>query len=122
MNCNPWPIANLWMTLYYLETGEKKIAKETCDGVIKTAGKHYLRGEQIDNNTLKPNWVIGRRMVTCNVYNRPRKNFEKLGDRLEIFGDGAFLSHSLFETKTLKSPFVSKIKKSTCKVLFFVIQ
>ena len=80
MNCNPWPIANLWMTLYYLETGEKKKAKETFDFVIKTAGKHYLLGEQIDNNTLKPNWVIGLRMVTCNVYNRPRKNFEKLGD------------------------------------------
>ena len=29
MNGNPWPIANLWMTLYYLETGEKRKAKET---------------------------------------------------------------------------------------------
>ena len=26
MNGNPWPISNLWMTLYYLETGEKKKA------------------------------------------------------------------------------------------------
>ena len=59
MNGNPWPIANLWMTLYYLETGEKKKAKETFDFVIKTAGKHYFLGEQIDNSTLKPNWVIG---------------------------------------------------------------
>ena len=59
MNGNPWPIANLWMTLYYLETGEKKKAKETFDFVIKTAGKHYLLGEQVDNETLKPNWVIG---------------------------------------------------------------
>lgn len=59
MNGNPWPIANLWMTLYYLETGEKKKAKETFDFVVKTAGKHYFLGEQIDNNTLKPNWVIG---------------------------------------------------------------
>ena len=59
MNGNPWPIANLWMTLYYLETGEKKKAKETFDFVIKTVGKHHLLGEQIDNNTLKPNWVIG---------------------------------------------------------------
>ena len=55
----PWPIANLWMTLYYLENGEKKKAKETFDFVLKTAGKHNLLGEQIDNNTLKPNWVIG---------------------------------------------------------------
>ena len=59
MNGNPWPIANLWMTLYYLEAGEKKNAKETFDFVLKTAGKHYFLGEQIDNSTLKPNWVIG---------------------------------------------------------------
>ena len=55
----PWPIANLWMTLYYLENGEKKKAKESFDFVLKTAGKHSFLGEQIDNNTLKPNWVIG---------------------------------------------------------------
>lgn len=59
MNGNPWPIANLWMTLYYLETGEKKKAKECFDFVVKTAGKHYLLGEQVNNETLKPNWVIG---------------------------------------------------------------
>ncbi len=59
MNGNPWPIANLWMTLYYLETGEKRKAKETFDFVVKTCGKHYFLGEQIDNQTLKPNWVIG---------------------------------------------------------------
>ncbi len=59
LNGNPWPIANLWMTLYYLETGEKKKAKETFDFVVKTVGKHYLLGEQINNETLKPNWVIG---------------------------------------------------------------
>lgn len=58
-NGNPWPIANLWMTLYYLETGEKKKAKETFDFVIKTAGKHDLLGEQVDNDMLKPNWVLG---------------------------------------------------------------
>ena len=55
----PWPIANLWMTLYYLENGEKKKAKETFDFVVKTAGKHSFLGEQVDNETLKPNWVIG---------------------------------------------------------------
>ena len=59
MNGNPWPIANLWMTLYYLEAGEKKKAKETFDFVVKTAGKHHLLGEQVDNSTLKPNWVLG---------------------------------------------------------------
>lgn len=59
MNGNPWPIANLWMTLYYIESGEKRKAKETFDFVVKTAGKHSFLGEQIDNSTLKPNWVIG---------------------------------------------------------------
>ena len=59
MNGNPWPIANLWMTLYYLETGEKKKAKEVFDFVVKTSGKHYFLGEQVSNETLKPNWVIG---------------------------------------------------------------
>lgn len=58
-NGSPWPIANLWMSLYYLENGEKKKARETFDFVLKTAGKHGFLGEQIDNNTLKPNWVIG---------------------------------------------------------------
>ncbi len=58
-NGSPWVIANLWMTLYYIETGEKKKAKETFDFVVKTSGKHNFLGEQIDNNTLKPNWVIG---------------------------------------------------------------
>ena len=58
-NGAPWPIANLWMTLYYLENGEKKKAKETFDFVMKTAGKHSFLGEQVDNNTLKTNWVLG---------------------------------------------------------------
>ena len=59
MNGNPWPIANLWVTLYYLEIGEKEKAKETFDFVVKTSGRHEFLGEQVDNNTLKPNWVIG---------------------------------------------------------------
>lgn len=59
MNGNPWPIANLWMTLYYLETGEKKKAKECFDFVVKTSGKHHFLGEQVNNEKLKPNWVIG---------------------------------------------------------------
>ena len=58
-NGNPWPIANLWMALYYLESGEKKKAREAFEFVIKTAGKHCFLGEQIDNSTMKPDWVIG---------------------------------------------------------------
>ncbi|MCI9064075.1 MAG: hypothetical protein HFJ17_05690 [Clostridia bacterium] len=59
MNGNPWPLANLWMTLYYLEKGEKRNAKEAFDFVLKTVGNHNLLGEQINNQTLKPNWVLG---------------------------------------------------------------
>ena len=59
MNGNPWVISNLWMTLYYLEVGEKKKAKETFDFVLKTSAKHGFLAEQIDNNSLKSNWVIG---------------------------------------------------------------
>ena len=58
MNGNPWPIANMWMTLYYLEKGEKAKAKETFDFVVKTASKLNFLGEQVDNKTLKANWVI----------------------------------------------------------------
>ena len=59
MNGNPWPIANMWMTLYYLEKGEKNKAKETFDFVVKTVSKLNFIGEQVDNNTLSANWVIG---------------------------------------------------------------
>ncbi len=59
MNGNPWPIANMWMTLYYLEKGEKTKAKETFDFVVKTVSKLNFIGEQVDNNTLSANWVIG---------------------------------------------------------------
>ncbi len=58
-NGNLWPIANLWMALYYLESGEKRKAREAFEFVIKTAGKHSFLGEQIDNSTMKPDWVIG---------------------------------------------------------------
>ena len=47
-------------TLWALpEEKQKKKAKETFDFVLKTVGKHSFLGEQVDNSTLKPNWVIG---------------------------------------------------------------
>ena len=51
--------SNEHWTLYYLEKGENRKAKETFDFVIKTVGMHNLLGEQVDNATLKPNWVLG---------------------------------------------------------------
>lgn len=59
MNGNPWPIANCWMTLYYLSKGENKKAKETFDFVVKTAGLHSFLGEQVNNESLEANWVLG---------------------------------------------------------------
>lgn len=55
----PWVIATLWMADYYLEIGEQKKAKECFDFVVKTSTKHGFLAEQIDNSTMKPDWVIG---------------------------------------------------------------
>ncbi len=56
---NPWVIANLWMAKYYLKQGSKKKAKECFEFVVKTATELGFLGEQIDNKTMKANWVIG---------------------------------------------------------------
>ncbi len=56
---NPWPIANLWMANYYLETGERKKARECFEFVAKSCSVHGFLGEQVDNEKLLPNWVIG---------------------------------------------------------------
>ena len=59
MQGGPWVIANLWMTNYYLETGENKKAIECFDFVLKTSGTHGYLSEQIDNNKMAPSWIIG---------------------------------------------------------------
>lgn len=59
MGGNPWVIATLWMALYYIEEGEKKKAKECLEFVIKSSTKHGYLPEQVNNDTLKPAWVIG---------------------------------------------------------------
>ena len=56
---NPWPIANLWMANYYLDAGENKKALECFEFVVKSASGHGLLGEQVNNETMKPMWVIG---------------------------------------------------------------
>lgn len=56
---NPWSISTLWMAMYYKEIGEKKNAQNSIDFIVNSANEHGLIGEQIDNNTMKPNWVIG---------------------------------------------------------------
>lgn len=54
---NPWPIATLWMALYYLEAGNKALAKECFDYVVRAATKHGFIPEQVDNQTMDPAWV-----------------------------------------------------------------
>ena len=56
---NPWPISTLWMAMYYKEIGQKNKAQECIDYIVNSANKHGFIGEQIDNNTMQPNWVIG---------------------------------------------------------------
>lgn len=65
---NPWPIATLWMALYYLEIGQKKKAKECFEFVVHSSTEHGYLAEQVDNEKMEASWVIGLRMVTCNVY------------------------------------------------------
>lgn len=56
---NPWPVATLWMALYNLKMGKAKEAMEQIEFVIKTATKHGFLAEQINNETMQANWVIG---------------------------------------------------------------
>ncbi len=56
---SPWAISTLWMAMYYEEVGENKKAKECIDFIVNSSNQHGLLGEQIDNSTMQPNWVIG---------------------------------------------------------------
>ncbi|MBR3132587.1 MAG: hypothetical protein IKG42_00660 [Clostridia bacterium] len=56
---NPWPIANLWMANYYLDSGERKKARECFEFVAKSCSVHGFLGEQVNNETFTPAWVIG---------------------------------------------------------------
>lgn len=56
---NPWVIANLWMANYYLDAGDKKKAKECFEFVVKSASSYGFLGEQVNNEKMKPSWIIG---------------------------------------------------------------
>lgn len=56
---NPWPIATLWMALYYIEVRKYKEAKQCLNFVIASSTEHGFLAEQVDNSTMKSNWVIG---------------------------------------------------------------
>lgn len=56
---NPWVIANLWMANFCLENGQKKQARECFEFVIKSASEHGFLGEQVNNEIMRPSWIIG---------------------------------------------------------------
>ena len=56
---SPWSISTLWMAMYYKEIGENKKAEECINFIVNSANEHGFIGEQIDNQTMQPNWVIG---------------------------------------------------------------
>lgn len=58
-NGNPWPIATLWMALYYIELKKYKEAKECFKFVVETSTEYGFLAEQVDNNTMQSNWAIG---------------------------------------------------------------
>ena len=47
------------MANYYLEAGKRKEAKECFDFVVRSASKHGYLGEQVNNETMEPSWIIG---------------------------------------------------------------
>ncbi len=56
---SPWPIATLWMAWYYIEAGELDRAEEIFSFVTNSASSHGFLGEQVNNDAMKPSWVIG---------------------------------------------------------------
>lgn len=58
-NGNPWVIATLWMALYYIEIKKYKEARECLNFVVTSSTEHGFLAEQVDNNTMTSNWVIG---------------------------------------------------------------
>lgn len=56
---NPWPIVTLWISWYYLKTNNIGKALECFDFVTRSSSKHGFLGEQVNNETMQPCWVIG---------------------------------------------------------------
>lgn len=56
---NPWPIATLWMAWYYLKVNDLDKALENFAFVTNSASGHGFLGEQVNNDEMKPCWVIG---------------------------------------------------------------
>ena len=47
------------MGLYFKEAKEKVKTKECVEFIVNTANEHGLLAEQVNNESMSPNWVIG---------------------------------------------------------------
>lgn len=56
---NPWPVSTLWMAIYYLKSGNKKMAQECFNFVTNSVSPLGFIAEQVNNTTMKPEWIIG---------------------------------------------------------------
>ena len=56
---HPWTIANLWMSMYNAQCNDWIKAKENLNFVVVTATENGYIAEQINNETMKAEWVIG---------------------------------------------------------------
>lgn len=56
---NPWPVSTLWMAMYYLKAGNKKMAQECFNFVTNSASPLGFIAEQVNNSTMRPGWIIG---------------------------------------------------------------
>ena len=56
---NPWVISCLWMALYYVKAKKMDEAVNLLNFVVNTASDNNFLAEQIDNESLKPAWVLG---------------------------------------------------------------
>ena len=58
-NGNPWVIATLWMAEYHLMNDNILEAKKCFEFVVNSCSEHGFLGEQVNNDTMSPAWVIG---------------------------------------------------------------
>lgn len=56
---NPWPVSTLWMAMYYLKAGNKKMAEQCFNFVTNSVSPLGFIAEQVNNTTMKPEWIIG---------------------------------------------------------------
>ena len=56
---HPWPIATMWMAMYYQKAGNKKAAEECIKFVVDSASDLGFIAEQVDNKTKQGTWMNG---------------------------------------------------------------